>query len=266
MAARVGVVAMTSAGAGDSSVVVTDLRSRDRWMIAFNEVMPQIGGVTVLVLAIGNRIALHHNVKHRRCDPGYDTLAAEMKVSERTVMRAIKLIEDNGWLRRKRGGRDENVSFTLCFPNVTGVTEPEKSGPIPDNMLSPMERSSYLTKPASIGDTQGGSTNEQRNRDRSAASPRASVSSDTVGPVTPAEIARALSALEDHLPCNFDDNTQRAATKILGEMLKHGINMNHLHAEADQYCARLAVTGETPLPVASWLLQRRDGLTISSSH
>jgi hypothetical protein len=261
-----------------SQQIVTDLRSRDRWMKAFNEAMPHVDDVTALTVAIGNRIALHHNVRDRRCDPGYPVLAKEMHCSPRTVMRAIKLIEDHGWLRRKRGGSEANVNFTLLFPcDLTRGTKPAKPDPMGDNKLSPMEEtvtcpvtSPYVTNSASIGDTQGGSTNNRGSeQSRSAASPRASASGDIDGPVTRTDRARALSALEaleDHLPCNFKDNTQHASMTILDEMIEHGTNINDLLLEADQYCDRVTVTGETPLPMATWLQQQRGGITMMSSH
>jgi hypothetical protein len=181
--------ATQASSANTSQNIVTDLRSRDQWMIAFNEVS---GGFDVsafnvaleFVIRLGNRIALHHRCKPpHRCDPGYDTLAREMKVSRSTLMRGIAALEAIGWIARKRGGRDDNVSFTLRI----GV-----------NMLAPMEAGSYVSKNASIGVTQGDTSNEQRNRvERSALQARASSASglaDTVGPTINQEPVPVLRA------------------------------------------------------------------------
>jgi hypothetical protein len=190
--------------------IVTDLRSRDQWMIAFNEAA---GGFDVsafkvsleFVVRLGNRIALHHRCKPpHRCDPGEDVLANEMQVSERKVLRGIAALKALGWIAGKRGGRDDNVNFTLCIPYAANGTpashlEPENDDLIPDNKLSPMDAGPYLTKTASIPDTQCVTTKEQRNREeRSAAAPRASGLVEIDGPATSAAKARAYGALDEN--------------------------------------------------------------------
>jgi hypothetical protein len=172
------------AQASSPQTIVTDLRSRDRWSIAFNEAAPA-NKLTKFDVALGNRLVLHHCCKPpHRCDPGYDTLMQEMRVSRSTLMRGIAAIEATGWIARKRGGRDDNVSFTFTIP--PRVTELANPGRIGVNMLTPMEVGPYVSKTASIGVTQADTSNEQRNRvERSALQARASYASglaDTVGP------------------------------------------------------------------------------------
>ena len=188
--------------------IVTDLRSRERWMIAFNEAA---GGFDVsafdvslaLVVRLGNRIALHHRCKPpHRCDPGEDVLANEMQVSERTVLRGIAALKALGWIAGKRGGRDDKVSFTLPMPQ-------EEPNLIPDSMVSPMGARPYLTDSASIPDTQAVTSNEQRNREeRSALQARASSASelvDIVGPGSPASISRERASGALDVPYNDPD-------------------------------------------------------------
>jgi hypothetical protein len=129
--------------------IVTDLRSRDQYMIAFNEAASCIEGANLFTVALGNRVALHFNCKTGRCDPGYDTLAKEMGKSERTVERHVTLLVDTGWLQRKRGGRDVKVSFTLCIPKVETA---KKTDLIPDNTLSGMDARNYAPAALSIPD------------------------------------------------------------------------------------------------------------------
>jgi hypothetical protein len=160
--------------------IVTDLRSRDRYMIAFNEAA---GGFDVsafnvsleFVVRLGNRIALHHRCKPpHRCDPGNDELASELHVSERKVERGIAALKALGWIAGKRGGRDENFNFTLCIPDaadhappVHGL-KPKNDDLIPDSMLSPMKQTPYPTEIASIPDTQDRGTEKSEARSKRA--------------------------------------------------------------------------------------------------
>ncbi|SHN87168.1 hypothetical protein [Bradyrhizobium erythrophlei] len=164
--------------------IVTDLRSRDRYMIAFNEAagafdLTAFDVSLEFVVRLGNRIALHHRCKPpHRCDPGEDLLAKEMHVSERKVQRGIAALKALGWIAGKRGGSTDKVNITLCIPQAAepDVEEhpvAENDDLIPAKILSPMDAAPYPTKTPSIPDTQCGGTYEQRNRDRSAASPRA---------------------------------------------------------------------------------------------
>lgn len=129
-------------------------------MIAFNEAASGIDGANLLTIAIGNRAALHHNCTTHRCDPGYGTLAAEMGTSRRTVLRHLTLLEDTGWLQRKRGGRDDKVSIILCIPDAANRSPapdlaPENHDRIGDTILSPMDARNFVPSSASIGDKNG---------------------------------------------------------------------------------------------------------------
>jgi Helix-turn-helix domain len=223
--------------------IVTDLRSRDRYMIAFNEAASNIDGANAFTVALGNRIALHFNCKTGRCDPGYDTLAKEMGTSERTVERHVKLLVDAGWFRRKRGGRDDKVSFTLCIPDAADHApmhdlEPKNGDLIGDNILSPMDASSYLTKTPSIPDTQCGGTNEQRNRDRVASSPPASGLVDIDGPVTDDQRTRAFSALVASYPKYPRDSSDSQCREIFDQLIDGGIDHNDIIDGAAVYAER----------------------------
>ena len=224
-------------------------------MIAFNEAASSIDGMTVFIATLCNRIALHHNCKTGRCDPGYDTLAKEMGTTPRNVMRGIKLLEDAGWLQRKRGGRDDKVSFTLCIPDAAhssgGDTtdppddhalmrdlEPKNGDLIGDNTLSPMDATPYVTKTASIGDTQCVTSNEQRNRDRSAASPRASGLVDIDGPVTDDQRARAFRALVATYPKYPRDSSDSQCREIFDQLIDDGIDPDDIIDGAADYAER----------------------------
>jgi Helix-turn-helix domain len=61
------------------------------------------------------RLVLYRN-GGGRCDPAYDTLATELRVDRRTVIRAVAAGVSRGWLVQPvRRGRNSN-SFVFCFP------------------------------------------------------------------------------------------------------------------------------------------------------
>jgi DNA-binding transcriptional MocR family regulator len=145
-------------------MTVVDFKSREQWKRAFDAVALQ-QKYKPRACVLMSRLADHFNCKTGQCNPGFDTLAREMGVTERTVRRAIKELEPDGWIKSKRGGRDDKVSFKLCFPDL-----------IPDTMMSTIDDSHtghdgvpyaddpYRTPEASIPDTLVTAHKEQTNR------------------------------------------------------------------------------------------------------
>jgi hypothetical protein len=84
---------------------------RDDWMRAINA-----SGEPRAARCLAFAIALHLNVKEGRCDPGHKTLSADASMSTRSVERFAALLERDGWLAIKRGGRGHNNSFVLLRP------------------------------------------------------------------------------------------------------------------------------------------------------
>jgi hypothetical protein len=69
-------------------------------------------------------LSLHMNERGGSCFPSVDTLAIETGLDERTVRRAIALLEDKGWLSvtRSRGGNKNNANrYRAAYP--VAVTE-----------------------------------------------------------------------------------------------------------------------------------------------
>jgi hypothetical protein len=54
--------------------------------------------------------------KQGQCQPGRDVIADELGRSERHLDRGYAILEHNGWIRRQRGGPDDDVTFTLLIP------------------------------------------------------------------------------------------------------------------------------------------------------
>jgi hypothetical protein len=97
------------------SNVVADFISREQWKAAFRAVALAKDYTKTEILLAG-ALADNFYCKTGKCDPGYEKLAAEINAGLRTVKLAAKTLEADGWCSRKRGGRDENVNFTLSIP------------------------------------------------------------------------------------------------------------------------------------------------------
>jgi len=93
-------------------------------------------------------IELHYNRSTGQLDPGYPTLAAELGVSERTVMRAVAELKAGGWVLVHRLGRKDHAGFTLTIPNHE-VTPDVTSNETPNPVFE-------VTRNGSRGDTEGG--------------------------------------------------------------------------------------------------------------
>jgi DNA-binding MarR family transcriptional regulator len=113
------------------SNVVTDLRSREQWQAAFRAVALAKNYTKTEILLVG-ALAQNFYCKTGKCDPGNKKLAAQLSVTERTIKSATKTLEADGWCSRKRGGRDENVNFTLSIPFGIGEAMPSPMEDVPD--------------------------------------------------------------------------------------------------------------------------------------
>jgi hypothetical protein len=126
---------------------------RDNWMRAILAAdLPHV----VVRLAI--RIALHLHVNTGRCDPGYDALAAELRVSKRSIIRMVAMLERTGWLAISRQyGRGKLANFYLVSPSEKVTTAPAALSPFKsekvtnsnvkgDKALSPFEAEKVTTR------------------------------------------------------------------------------------------------------------------------
>jgi hypothetical protein len=241
-------------------VTVVDLRTRDRFMIAASDArMPD----KIYKTAI--RLALHFNCKTGRLDPGYQTVADEIGVSLRTLMRCIKALKEGGWLLPKRGGTHDVVSFTLCIPAARATTEDTS---IDDIAVSPMNGDPYVTKTASIGDKNGIHTchhavTHNRGTERTeksappARAPRLVVSAV---PVIIDARAGAFRALCRAHPEDADPNTATEARKIFDQLIDEGLDPEKLIEAADNYCDKCRGINLVK-PLSDWLRSRAFQLT-----
>ena len=78
---------------------VADLKEREAWSRAV--IADDLSPNTKL---IGWRLALYLNFRTGRCNPSYQTLAREVRITERSAIRAVRALEDAGWLVVERSG------------------------------------------------------------------------------------------------------------------------------------------------------------------
>lgn len=86
---------------------------------------------------IGLRLAMHLNIRTGQCNPAMATLSAECAVSTRTVERAIRDLEQRGYVRRdSKAGRTSN-HYTLSLRGksvaIIEVANPDTRDANPDN-------------------------------------------------------------------------------------------------------------------------------------
>ena len=180
-------------------------------------------------------------------------MAAELGRDIRTIDRGYKVLEDDGWIRRQRGGRDEPVTITLSIPaenadihrfgNKSGVGKRDIQVSRLEAVHTRHKTGSYATQNGSIRDTQHVASKEQEvQEEQSAAPPRAPEFVDIAGPGTSlsierdrapegalsqveteddAETTRIVETLEDTFGLDFGDKAD-ALPRIIAELLKLG--------------------------------------------
>ncbi|MCD9821621.1 helix-turn-helix domain-containing protein [Bradyrhizobium japonicum] len=115
-------------------------KGRDEWMCA----ILARDTLSLLEVRVAVRLAIFFNCKSGKCDPGYDTLMSELRMSRRTLYRGIAGLKANGWIEVRRLGI-ENVQFSLFIPpdggasmlapdgGATTLAPPEPSLQVPEN-------------------------------------------------------------------------------------------------------------------------------------
>jgi Helix-turn-helix domain len=91
----------------------TTFKERDNWMRAVLAADLPHAAARVAVA-----IALRLHVNNGKCNPAYKTIAADSRVSERSVYRHVELLEQAGWITAER---------TVGRPNDLGLTTPAKA-------------------------------------------------------------------------------------------------------------------------------------------
>jgi hypothetical protein len=98
--------------------IVTDLRSRDRWMKGFQAAAIHDRRINKTALALGNWLVLDHRCKPpHKCDASVEDIARSLGVSESTVKRYMKVLVTIGWITRKRGGSEDHAETSFCWPS-----------------------------------------------------------------------------------------------------------------------------------------------------
>jgi hypothetical protein len=93
----------------------TTFLDRDNWMRAL-----LASDLPDAAVRLGIAIALHLSVQKGRCDPGHDRLGKDTGTSARSVRRWAAVLERDGWLAIKRGGRGHTSSYILLPADMTG--------------------------------------------------------------------------------------------------------------------------------------------------
>jgi hypothetical protein len=104
-----------------SAPTLATLADRDHWIRSILASDLPHAAVRVAV-----RIALHLHAESGRCNPGYDTLADELHTTSRSIMRAVTVLEQAGWLEVTRPGHHRPNQFGLLWGDKirSGVTKP----------------------------------------------------------------------------------------------------------------------------------------------
>jgi hypothetical protein len=112
-------------------------KERDEWMRALVE-----SGLPHGVVRLAVRLALHLYVESGRCDPHYAMLATELRLSRRSIIRGIAVLERAGWVSVARVGQH------LHQPNQFSLLRADRG----DTALSPRKAATGVTNSADRGD------------------------------------------------------------------------------------------------------------------
>lgn len=145
-----------------SAQPVSGHRGRDRWMCA----LAATSDLPTMAYRLALGLAVYFNCKTAQCDPSYPKLAETIAVSERSVFRAVAMLEKGGWIAvdRASGNRFRKNQFTLLVPERV-TSEASSSGDIMmspeasasgDNIVSPEAASAQVTENGPSGDKKRG--------------------------------------------------------------------------------------------------------------
>lgn len=95
------------------------------------------------VMRLAVRLALHLNVETGRCDPGYDALSSELRLSRRSIIRDVAVLEQAGWVSVARWRQHQTNQFSLL------------RGDRGDKALSPLKQAPEVTNSVAKGDKFG---------------------------------------------------------------------------------------------------------------
>jgi hypothetical protein len=130
---------MTSTNTRDGQALANPktFKERDEWMRALVE-----SGLPHGVVRLAVRLALHLYVESGRCDPHYAMLATELRLSRRSIIRGIAVLERAGWVSVARVGQH------LHQPNQFSLLRADRG----DTALSPRKAATGVTNSADRGD------------------------------------------------------------------------------------------------------------------
>jgi hypothetical protein len=92
------------------------------------------------VMRLAVRLALHLNVETGRCDPGYDALSSELRLSRRSIIRDVAVLEQAGWVSVARWRQHQTSQFSLLRADRG------------DEALSPLKQAPEVTNSVARGD------------------------------------------------------------------------------------------------------------------
>jgi hypothetical protein len=105
-------------------------KDRDDWIKMMLAVDANALSCTAKI--VGSRIAMHHNIETGRCDPSIGMLVSGTGMSESTVRRAIRELEEAGWAHVDRTRGRHSNSFELQTPTLSDM---EGFNPVNDDSV-----------------------------------------------------------------------------------------------------------------------------------
>ncbi|WP_316159811.1 hypothetical protein [Bradyrhizobium sp. SZCCHNRI20481] len=138
------------------SEIVSNAAGQRRWFTAFLPfALRKKYTPAAIAVATGLFEIWFNRTKSGQCNPGYDKIIAALGINERTLFRAIKVLETDGWLTRTKPGQHENVQFTFLIPPsevTTVVTSGSTEQPVTDAAVTSSGTGSEVTASTSRGD------------------------------------------------------------------------------------------------------------------
>ncbi|MBR1298558.1 hypothetical protein [Bradyrhizobium sp. AUGA SZCCT0042] len=98
-----------------ASIEVGNGATRYDWSIAFTRICMR-KEYPAIAIAAAMRLVEELPRKQGKCAPHRDDMAAELGRDIRTMDRGYKVLEADGWITRKKGGRNDPVTITLLIP------------------------------------------------------------------------------------------------------------------------------------------------------
>lgn len=193
------------------------------------------GGARLVLLAIAN----HHNRDTGACFPGYDTLAAEARLSRSATIAAVKRLEADGMLLVRRGGGrgqsnnyripgfDKGCGDATVSPEPRAPKGPEKGRVETDERVAfdPLNSRAHATR-----------TNEPTRRTKEPRAARAETPSPSLFEEGSPEAQRASASPFDEWWATYPRKIDKKPARVVYDArLREGVEPGQLLLAAKHY-------------------------------